>query len=72
MTENESAAPRTCSETLMSALEECKTATAVMIILRHSDDVSWHTNNCSRVDKLGLLDFVATCVRQSIEEELKS
>jgi hypothetical protein len=62
-------AVRTPSETLMSALEECETADQVLIILRHKDDISWHTNNASRVDKLGLLDFVTTCVRQSIFTE---
>lgn len=63
---------RTTTETLMAALEDCESANSVLIIMRHKDEVSWHTNNVSQVDQLGLLDFVQTCVRQSILEDHRS
>lgn len=60
---------RTPTETLMSALEECEDANDVLIIIRHKDAVSWHTTCDSRIDKLGMLEFVSTCVRASIIKE---
>lgn len=63
---------RTPSETLMSALSECEDASDVLIIVRHKDAVSWHTTCESRIDKLGMLEFVSTCVRASIIKEESS
>lgn len=57
---------RTPSETLMSALEECETAEDVLIIMRHKDDISWHSTHMNLSYKLGMPEFVSTCVRHDI------
>jgi hypothetical protein len=62
---------RTPSETLMSALAECETAEQVLIIMRHGEDISWHGSSASRVDVLGMIDFVQTCIRAKIAAEEK-
>lgn len=60
---------RTPSETLMSALSECETAENVVIIMRHAGDISWHQTTNSRADLLGMLEFVACCVKGKIMQE---
>lgn len=57
---------RTPTETLMSALSECETASDCMIILVHDQDISWHSTSDSHYQKLGLVEFVATCIRDGI------
>ena len=57
---------RTPTETLMSALSECETADNCLIILRHKEAISWHETLNSRVDALGLLEFVSTCIKGQI------
>lgn len=64
-------AKRTPSETLMSALEDVEDAEAVMIIVRHKDDISWNGTSDSLSEKLGLVEFVATCIRHLIIEQGK-
>ena len=65
------AAKRTSSETLMTALEDVEDAQAVMIIVRHNDDITWNGTSDSLSEKLGLVEFVATCIRQAIIEQGK-
>ena len=60
---------RTPTETLMSALSECETADDCLIILRHKQGISWHETTNSRCDMLGLLEFVATCIKGRIMRE---
>ncbi len=57
---------RTTTETLMAALEDCENADSVFIIMCTKDEISWHTNIYSTTEKLGLLDFVQTYIRQCI------
>lgn len=53
----------------MSALEECETASDVLIIMRHKDAISWHSTCESRAEKLGIMEFVSTCIKASIIQE---
>lgn len=66
MTDDATNTMRTPTETLMAALAECETADNCLIILRHKQDISWHETLNSRVDALGLLEFVATCIKGQI------
>jgi hypothetical protein len=60
---------RTPSETLMSALEECETAEAALILVVHSDGtISWHASTDRLHVKLGMLEFVKSRVLEEIAQ----
>ena len=62
---------RSPTETLMAALEDVEDAQAVMIIIRHDDDITWNGTSDSLSEALGLVEFVSTCIRQAIIEQGK-
>ena len=58
---------RTPSETLMSSLEEMETAEQCLIIVVHNDgEISWHSSTDRYHIKLGMVDFVKSCLEDNI------
>jgi hypothetical protein len=51
----------------MEALEECEDAEHVLIVIDHGEQgISWHCDTDRMSVKLGLSEFVSTCVRDTI------